>query len=94
MFHFYWYLAQSDFFGATRTSKSAIVDALVSDLKGIATDLPWLPTAQGRVSRGVALGTAARIAMVDRRYQEVVSITDNIINNGSLRVKSFLPKLV
>lgn len=75
-------LAQSDFFGATRTSKSAIVDALVSDLKGIAPDLPWLPTAQGRVSRGVALGTAARIAMVDRRYQEVVSITDNIINNG------------
>lgn len=75
-------LEQKDFFGAVKTPRPQIVDALVADLKTIAVDLPWLPTQQGRVSRGVALGTAARIAMIDRRYQEVVTITNDVINNG------------
>ncbi len=72
-------LEQSDFFNATRKPRRDIVDFLVADLKAVAPTLPWLPTEQGRVSRGVALGTAARIAMVDRRYQEVITLTNEII---------------
>jgi starch-binding outer membrane protein, SusD/RagB family len=72
-------LEQSDFFSATRKPRKDIVDFLVADLKAAAPVLAWLPTEQGRVSRGVALGTAARIAMVDRRYQEVITLTNEII---------------
>jgi len=75
-------LEQSDFFSASRKPKNEIVDFLVNDLKSAAPSLGWLPTELGRVSRGVALGTAARIAMVDRRYQEVITLTNDIINNG------------
>ena len=75
-------LEQSDFFNASRKPRKDIVDFLVADLKAVAPTLPWLPAEQGRVSRGVALGTAARIAMVDRRYQEVITLTNEIITTS------------
>jgi len=75
-------LEQSDFYSATRKSKKEIIDFLINDLKEAAPSVDWAPADFGRVSRGVALGVAARLAMLDRRYQEVVSLTDNIINNG------------
>ena len=75
-------LEQSDFFNATRKSKKEIVEFLVTDMKDAATKLSWLPTEQGRVSRGVALGTAARLAMLDLRYTDVVSLTNEIIASG------------
>lgn len=75
-------LQQSDFFSATRKPKKNIIDFLVADLKDAAPNLSWLPIDQGRVSRGVALGTAARIAMVDNRYADVLSLTNEIIANG------------
>lgn len=75
-------LQQNDFFSATRKPRKDIVDFLVADLKDAAPNLGWVPTDQGRVSRGVALGTAARIAMVDRRYSDVLSLTNEIVANG------------
>jgi hypothetical protein len=75
-------LEQEDFFAAVRKPKSEIVTALVADLKACAGNLEWLPSEQGRVSRGVALGTAARLAMLEKNYPEVISLTDNIITNS------------
>ncbi len=72
-------LEQSDFFNATRTPVRQIVDFLISDLRQAANNLDWQPRDFGRVSKGVALGTAARIAMVDRRYNEVVNLTNEVI---------------
>jgi starch-binding outer membrane protein, SusD/RagB family len=75
-------LEQSDFFSAVRKPKAEIITFLVNDLKEASASLNWLPSNFGRVSKGVALGVAARLAMLDRRYAEVISLTDNIINNG------------
>jgi len=76
-------LTAEQFASPTRTSKKAIVDFLVTDLKAAAPALGWLPTQQGRVSRGVTLGAAARLAMLDKRYTEAATITDEIIASGS-----------
>jgi hypothetical protein len=75
-------LEQEAFFNATRTPVKQIIDFLVPDLRQAATVLDWQPRDFGRVSRGVALGTAARIAMVDRRYSDVVSLTNEIITSN------------
>ncbi len=75
-------LEQAEFYSATRKPKKEIIDFLINDMREAAPSLEWAPTEAGRVSRGVAFGVAARLAMLDRRYQEVVSLTDNIINGG------------
>jgi len=75
-------LEQNQLYGATRTSKVDIINALIPDLESAANDLGWLPGEAGRVSKGVALGTAARLAMLDKRYAKVISLTDNIIANS------------
>lgn len=65
-----------------RTSKSTIIQALLPELEAAAADLDWLPSQPGRVSKGVALGIGARLAMLDKNYSYAASITDNIIANG------------
>lgn len=75
-------LEQIDFFAATRTPKKQIIDFLINDLRDAATKLDWQPRNFGRVSRGVALGTAARLAMEDRRYQDVINLTNEVINSN------------
>lgn len=75
-------LEQSELFAAKRTPYKQIIDFLITDLRDAATKLDWQPRNFGRVSRGVALGTAARLAMVDKRYQEVIRLTDEVINSN------------
>ncbi len=74
--------SQEALYNFPRTSKTTIIDFLLADLVGAASTLDWNPTAQGRVSRGVAKGVAARLAMLDKRYQYVADITDDIIANS------------
>lgn len=93
----YWYLisyygdvpyfttppASSDeIYNFSRTSKSTIIKALLPELEAAANDLDWLPAQAGRVSKGVALGVAARLAMLDKDYSYAATATDNIIANG------------
>ncbi len=75
-------LDKQDAVSLKKTPKKETIDFLLTDLNEAAASLDWLPTAAGRVSRGVALGTAARLAMLDERYATVISLTDNIIANG------------
>ena len=75
-------LEQNEIYAATRKSKKDIISFLISDLESASTSLAWLPSDFGRVSRGVALGAAARLAMLDKRYADVIRLTDNVINNS------------
>ncbi len=75
-------LEQVELYAATRRSKKDIISFLMADLESASTSLAWLPTDFGRVSRGVALGAAARLAMLDKRYADVIRITDNVITNS------------
>jgi hypothetical protein len=65
-----------------RTSKATIINFLISDLSDAAKKLDWLPTQTGRVSRGVAMGLSARLAMLSKNYQVVANVTDSIITQG------------
>lgn len=71
-----------ELYAFTRTPKATIIDFLLTDLEAAANDLEWTPTQAGRVSKGVAKGIAARLAMEDKRYQYVADITDDIITNS------------
>jgi len=74
--------SQEELYSFTRTNKKEIIDFLLTDLESISADLNWDPTERGRVSKGVAMGIAARLAMLDKRYAYAADITDNIISNG------------
>jgi starch-binding outer membrane protein, SusD/RagB family len=86
-------LEQEDFFKATRTPVKQIIDFLIPDLRDAATKLDWQPRDFGRVSRGVALGTAARIAMVDRRYKDVIALTNEVINSNQYNLNPVFENL-
>ena len=75
-------LAPSDVYAATRKPKKDIINFLITDVEAASSALAWLPTQTGRVSRGVALGAAARLAMLDKRYADVIRLTDNVIANS------------
>ncbi|MEJ8818356.1 RagB/SusD family nutrient uptake outer membrane protein [Lacibacter sp. H407] len=73
---------QQELFEFVRTDKKVIIDFLLTDLESAANDLDWNPTQAGRVSKGVAKGIAARLAMLDKNYNYAATITDDIITNG------------
>jgi hypothetical protein len=75
-------LTQDEYSAARRTPKGDIINTVIADLEDAANSLDWQPGEPGRVSRGVALGAAARLAMEARNYAKVISLTDNIIANG------------
>lgn len=71
-----------EIYNLSRTNKSVIINYLLTDLEGAADDLAWDPSQPGRVSKGVAKGVAARLAMLDKNYDYAANITDDIIANG------------
>lgn len=75
-------LSQDEIYNFARTDKKTIINFLLTDLEGASTDLDWNPSQAGRVSKGVAMGVGARLAMLDKNYTYVANITDNIITNG------------
>ena len=75
-------LSNDQLFSFTRTSKTVIIDFLLADLEAASADLSWDPAQGGRVSKGVAFGVQARLAMLERRYPYVAEVTDKIINNS------------
>ncbi len=75
-------LKNEDIYGAKRTPRKDIIDFLVADVQAIAPNLDWNFTEAGRVNRGTALGIAARLAMIDKRYSVVTTLTEQIISGG------------
>ena len=74
--------SQEELYAFGRTNKATIIQALIPELEAASNDLSWLPSEAGRVSKGVALGVAARLAMLNKDYNKAASLTDNIIANG------------
>ncbi|MCY7293343.1 MAG: RagB/SusD family nutrient uptake outer membrane protein, partial [Ferruginibacter sp.] len=71
-----------ELYSFTRTNKTVIIDFLLGDLEEASNSLDWNPTQAGRVSKGVAFGMQARLAMLERRYIYVADVTDKIINTS------------
>lgn len=71
-----------DIYNFTRTNKKTIINFLLTDLEAAANDLAWDPLQPGRVSKGVAKGIGARLAMLDKNYTYAATITDDIIANS------------
>ena len=71
--------SQDELYDFSRTNKSTIIQALLPELEAVAADLDWQPAQAGRVSKGVAMGVAARLAMLDKNYNYAANITDAII---------------
>lgn len=74
--------SQDEIYNFSRTDKKTIITFLLTDLESAASDLDWNPSQAGRVSKGVAMGVGARLAMLDKNYTYVANITDNIIANS------------
>jgi hypothetical protein len=58
-----------------RTAKATVVDKLLADLQTAAAALPaqWTTADKGRVTKGVALGLRARIALNNGRFAEAAA---------------------
>ncbi|MCI1647403.1 MAG: RagB/SusD family nutrient uptake outer membrane protein [Bacteroides sp.] len=75
-----------DEFKASRTSKAAIIDFVVAELKDV-TDNDYLPVSYpesdyGRVTKGAALGLLARAALFDGRWQVAIDASKQIITSS------------
>ena len=69
----------------SRTPKSEIVDKMMADLQTASEFLPNTVSAAnfGRITKGVALGLRARIALYNKRYNEAVTSAKAIMDNES-----------
>jgi starch-binding outer membrane protein, SusD/RagB family len=85
--------SQDEIYNFTRTDKKTIINFLLTDLEDAATNLDWNPAQPGRVSKGVAKGIAARLAMLDRNYNYAANITDDIIANGTYGLNPVMQNL-
>ena len=74
--------SNDELYNFTRTNKTTIIDFLLTDLEEASNSLDWNPAQAGRVSKGVAFGVQARLAMLERRYIYVANVTDKIIANS------------
>lgn len=75
-------LEPSEYYTLERTPKKTIIDAMITDLDDVATKLNWAVTERGRVSKGVALGLKARLALMDRRYKVAADASNAVIIGG------------
>lgn len=75
-------LDPAEYYTLTRTPKFEIIDKLFIDLDDAITKLDWQPYQRGRVSKAIAYGIKAKLAMLDRRYQVAVDATNAIIGSG------------
>jgi starch-binding outer membrane protein, SusD/RagB family len=75
-------LEPSEYYTLERTPKKVIIDAMMADLDDAATKLNWAVPERGRVSRGVALGLKARLALMDGRYKMAADAANAVITGG------------
>ncbi len=66
-----------------RTAKATIVDKLLVDLQSASEALPltWPLASKGKITKGVALGLRARIALYNKRYAEAATSAKAIMDN-------------
>jgi starch-binding outer membrane protein, SusD/RagB family len=75
-------LERAESYTQTRTAKAVIIDKLLVEMDDAITKLDWQPYQRGRVSKAIAYGIKAKLAMLDARYQVAVDATNSIIGSG------------
>jgi len=68
-----------------RVSKTEIVDRIMADLQTASASLPntWPTSDYGKITKGVALGLRARIALYNKRYDEAATSAKAVMDNES-----------
>lgn len=80
-------LLATEFYTQSRAPKAEIVKFIQDELTAAAEALPWkntLASDHGRVSRSVALGLKARIALYNKDYATAATATKDVIDNAGL----------
>jgi starch-binding outer membrane protein, SusD/RagB family len=72
-------LDPNEYYTLTRTAKATIIDKLLIDMDDAIAKLDWQPYQRGRVSKAIAYGIKAKLAMLDARYQIAVDATNAVI---------------
>lgn len=75
-------LDPNEYYTLTRTAKAKIIDNLFIDMDDAIAKLDWQPYQRGRVSKAIAYGIKAKLAMLDKRYQAAVDATNAIITSA------------
>ena len=76
-------LTTDQFYTLGKTDKNKIADYLLTDLDDAATKLDWVLKDRGRVNRGVAIGTQAKLALLLGRYQVAADAARKIIDGNA-----------
>jgi starch-binding outer membrane protein, SusD/RagB family len=76
-----------------RTPKSEIVDKMMADLQTASENLPntWPVADFGKITKGVALGLKARIALYNKKYNEAATAAKAIMDNEAAMKYSLHP---
>ncbi len=75
-------LEPNEYYTLTRTAKATIIDKLLVDMDDAITKLDWQPYQRGRVSKAIAYGIKAKLAMLDARYQVAIDATNAVIGSA------------
>lgn len=76
-----------------RVSKTEIVDQIMDDLQTASASLPntWSSSDYGKITKGVALGLRARIALYNKRYDDAAASAKAVMDNESAMNYSLHP---
>jgi hypothetical protein len=77
-------LGPTDYYIQVRTPKADVIKFLYSELDAAAANLNWMPTDRGRVSKAVALGLKARIALTNGDYDLAATTSKQIMDGAGL----------
>jgi hypothetical protein len=77
-------LLPEEFKTQVRTPKADVVRFLYEDLDAAAANLDWTYTQRGRVSKAVALGLKARIALYNKDYPTAATAAKQVIDGAGL----------
>lgn len=65
-----------------KSSREAIVEAVMKDLENAAKSLPQNASARGRITQGAALATLGRIALYNQKWDEAIAAYSQIVQSG------------
>ncbi|MBO0930073.1 RagB/SusD family nutrient uptake outer membrane protein [Fibrella aquatilis] len=75
-------LTTEQFYTLGKTDRNKIADYLLTDLDDAAGKIDWASRERGRVNRGVAIGTQAKLALLLGRYQVAADAAKKVIDSN------------
>jgi hypothetical protein len=77
-------LEPADYYTQTRTPKAQVLQYIYSELDAATAGLGWKPGVRGRVSKSMALGLKARIALYNKDFATAAAASKQVIDNAGL----------